>query len=330
MFSIMYATDKTYAYICAASMISMLENNKSVDKIYIYLFSEDLSAIDKNKFYELVNKYGRTLNVIESKDFIGMFESYNLPNSRGVGYSNYVRLYVPEILLDINKIIYMDCDTIVLGGLQELYDIEIETYACAAACDWGSARANLPFGRPLSELYFNSGVMVINMKYCREMNLFEKSIGDLKEYDISKTATMTDQDIINYSFHKHIKKISIKYNVPVDCRLFSPKWLKYMNEKNENTYYSDEEINMALRSPVILHYCLSQIIRPWYLNSNDKKTDVWKHYFEMTPWHDERRLNCPISAKRKIIMFAVKYFPEPLYAFLRKMKEEKRFKKMIS
>lgn len=328
LFRVMYATDREYAYICATSIVSLLENNKNVDDIHIYIFSENLTELDKVRFQKLIDEYGRKLEIIETENIINRFADCDLPKSRGGGYSAYIRLYAPEVLLGIDKIIYMDCDTIVLAGLQALYDIKLEGYVYAAACDWGSARANLPLGKQLTELYFNSGVLVINMDNYRDMKMYEKAIADLNKYNIYKTATKTDQDMINYSFGDKIKKISIKYNLPVDCRLFRPRWLHYMSEKDEKTYYSEADIYEALIEPVVMHFCLSQIIRPWYTNSNDEETSKWIHYYRMTPWCDQERKTYYVNVKRRIIMLAVKYCPQPVYAYLKREKERNRFKKL--
>lgn len=85
MFRVMYATDKEYAYICATSMISLLENNKRTDEIYIYLFADNLSETDKTRYNELVSQYGRTIEIIESGKIIDKFAICNLPKSRGGG-----------------------------------------------------------------------------------------------------------------------------------------------------------------------------------------------------------------------------------------------------
>ena len=90
----------------------------------------------------------------------------------------YLRLKLPEILEDVDKILYIDSDTIVKRDLGELYgNYDISEYPLAATKefiitqlldDWEPAdylREEFPL---FKEKYFNSGVLLLNLKWLRE------------------------------------------------------------------------------------------------------------------------------------------------------------------
>lgn len=328
MIKVMYVTDSNYAPVCAVSMQSLLENNKNIDTIEIYLCSDHLSDNEEKKFDDMCKKMSRKITFVDVDSLVTHFQNSGLPLFHD-SYGAYVRLATANIIPDVEKIIYLDCDTLILGDLQELYDTDIAKCAYGMSCDWGAASANIPIGREKSDMYFNSGVLLININFCRENQTFERVIADLKKYDLRKTATASDQDMINYSFGNVIQKLPMKFNVPVQARLFSAKCLRNMMEKNDKTYYSIEEMEKAVRQPVILHFCLSQIIRPWYENCNDELVGVWDSYLNKSSWNGYTKSYFAVDLKRKLIMWAVKYLPGSFYSFLKRYKDGIRLTKTV-
>ncbi len=328
MIRVMYVTDSNYAPVCAASMESLLENNKNIDTIEIYLCSDHLSDDEKKRFDDMCKRMNRQITFVDVDALVMHFQNSGLPLFHD-SYGAYVRLAADNIIPSAEKVIYLDCDTLVLGNLQELYDVDIDKYAYGMACDWGASSANIPIGRKKSDIYFNSGVLLININFCRENHTFDKAIEDLNKYDLRKTATASDQDMINYSFGNLIQKLPMKYNVPVQARLFSAKCLRNMMEKNDKTYYSIREMEEAVRQPVILHFCLSQIIRPWYENCNDELVGVWDSYLNKSSWNGYTKSYFAVDLKRKLIMWAVKHLPGPFYSFLKRYKDNIQLTKTV-
>ncbi len=85
--------------------------------------------------------------------------------------SAYARLFIPDLLPDEERVIYMDCDMLVTGSLDEawtcdLNDKVVAAVRCPAPTAAFAAAINLPI-----EQYFNSGFLVLNLRLWREESI---------------------------------------------------------------------------------------------------------------------------------------------------------------
>jgi len=191
-------------------MISLLSASKNTkDTIIAYVLTMDLS--DVNEKYQPLNEQHRkyledmlkeqnpdsTVTLIDITDIYksSMLNSKNLKNH----FTPFAQLrlfadIIPEIPY---KIIYLDTDTVVNGDLKELFKIDISNYELAAVKDlynW------LNPNRWKVKKYFNSGVLLLNMKEIRKTKLFKKS----RELVANKKMISPDQDALNFLVKKKL------------------------------------------------------------------------------------------------------------------------------
>ncbi|MEG4309722.1 MULTISPECIES: glycosyltransferase [unclassified Microcoleus] len=82
----------------------------------------------------------------------------------------YVKLQPEKYTKETERLIWLDSDTIVLGSLDPLWNLDLQTMPIAAAPNvWGNTN-NSQDRNP----YFNTGVLVYNMKLWEEEQLSEK------------------------------------------------------------------------------------------------------------------------------------------------------------
>lgn len=313
--NIMYATDKNYAPVCAASITSLLENNRECGQIRIFLFADRLGTYEE-KMTGLVHKYGREIEVIQAAPIVDAFKKMNVPKVSG-SYSSYVRLAASEKLKEIDKFLYIDCDTLIFHNIEELYDRNIERYAAGAVCDGISARCNLALGRTIQDLYFNAGILLVNAEYWRKKDVLHAMIDDLNKYNLNQTTTGSDQEMINFTLYKKIYKLPLKYNVLAQNRIYEPRKMRYMIEKNDQNYYSLSEMKEAKEDPYIVHFASSTLIRPWFLNSYDPLTGKWDDYLSRSGFSFEKKEQ-KISRWQKMCILALKTLPAPIYMVLKR------------
>ena len=84
-----------------------------------------------------------------------------------------LKFKISEILANYDKIIYLDGDILVQKDLTELYNIDIDGYYVAAVDDTGKIYHKKDVYAKYPN-YFNSGVMLLNLKKCREDNISSK------------------------------------------------------------------------------------------------------------------------------------------------------------
>ncbi|HDR1453451.1 TPA: glycosyltransferase family 8 protein, partial [Pasteurella multocida] len=99
--------------------------------------------------------------------------------------ATYARLKAVDYLpSDVNKIIYLDIDTLVFDDLTPLWETNIENYGVAACFD-SFVEYEIPEHKYTISLssqhyYFNAGVMIFNLDIWREIDVFNSSLDWLK------------------------------------------------------------------------------------------------------------------------------------------------------
>lgn len=210
---------------------------------------------------------------------------YDKPDISMLKYTNQVghitmtatyRLFAPFILKDLDKVIYLDCDILVLDDIKKLWERDVKYIG--GVID-GLYKHNAQ-KNDLHHTYINSGVMVLNLKNLKKLNYLERIEQTQNgEYNIG----LLDQDIINIAFEKEIELLPEVWNVP--AKIYS-----------ETT----EEMMQARNHPSIVHWCGWQ--KPW-------KDDVWfgKQWkeFEVKPFKGKRAIvltYAPVTEEEKELL----------------------------
>ena len=140
----------------------------------------------------------------------------------------FYKLLIPQILPpDIDKAIYLDADIIVNMDIRMLYRINIGLAPLAAVTELsnGVERFRICSEKILAkEDYFNSGVLLMNLKRLR---LEEKTIlKGLKFKSENPQYPQFDQLILNYCFSTQAFKLPLKFNRFVGCARKSKEAVK--------------------------------------------------------------------------------------------------------
>lgn len=145
-----------------------------------------------------------------------------LPSSH-VTAEGFFRLYAVNLLKDMDRVLYLDIDTVVDGDLTELFEMDFEgNYFCAAEDskdkDWTALKGKL--GIPYEYPYINSGVLLMNLELLRDVVDKDFVCDFLRKHHAR--FSFCDQDLINKAWYDKIKVISNKYN----CMCREPKGMR--------------------------------------------------------------------------------------------------------
>ncbi|EDO39657.1 predicted protein [Nematostella vectensis] len=118
------------------------------------------------------------------------------------------RLFLPDILTEVDSLIYMDIDTLFLSPVQWLWDqfsnfnssqlASMTPEGEVSATGWYNRFARHPY---YGKLGLNSGVMLMNLTRMRSFGWQEKILPIYNKYRFD--ITWGDQDILNILFHYH-------------------------------------------------------------------------------------------------------------------------------
>jgi len=250
------ASDNNYAQHLGVTLISILENSNNPTEINFHILENGINEENKEKIHSISRKHGANIFFyrIEEKKI------NSFPKLGHLSKAAYLRLFLPSIIpLDIEKIIYLDCDLVVLKDIFQLYRLDLQGKSLGAIKDVKSKEIIRIYFYHGLKSYFNSGVMLIDLGAWQKLNITARAIEFINKY--AKELTTADQDVLN-------------------C-LFKDDWLEL--PRIYNTDPKHEAINsLPSQDTAILHY--SDKIKPWsYLYYGRNKKYYFK-YLALSPW----------------------------------------------
>ena len=197
----------------------------------------------------------------------------DLTLSKWVTVQAWFRIKLPDLCKDLDKVLYLDCDTLIRGNLDELFSLDLTDKYLAGVKDvWGVSKYVKRLDMK-SGVYVNSGMLLFNCDYCRKEHFFDKVVDFAKNN--AKIIEFCDQDSINKVVDEHKLVISPKYN------LMDTWWRGgyYEFEGEEETEYLQ-----AKENPVIVHLTG---LKPAFKGCGNKFKDEWWEVAKKTNIYDE-------------------------------------------
>lgn len=272
--TLVYATSSDDTFIITIiSMYSIIRRRKRDTEIDFIVLTDDYFHEDlKTKFVKLTD--GIPKITVTFKSVGRVFENVFLQQDF-IKKSTYFRLLIPNIV-DTEKCLYLDYDTIVCTDLQELYNTDLtdQYIAGVKAPSYHLRREKESYCKQakLKDLtqYVNAGVLLMNLKKMRKDNVTERFLDLLPCNMLSQ-----DQDIINSVCYGKIGFLPFCYNVMT----------KYanLNVREYDNLFTYEELEDAWNQPKIIHF--ADRIKPW--NSMEcVMGDYWWNVCKNSPMWD--------------------------------------------
>lgn len=266
--NIAYAPDDKYINQTVVSMVSAIENNKEHDIEFIILYS-NLKDENVTKLQNTTNLPNVKLRMLQIDENI--FK--NLPLSKWVTVQAWFRIKLPDLCQDLDKILYLDCDTLVLGDLSELFSLNLDNKYLAGVKDvWGVDKYVKRLDMK-SDIYINSGMILFNAEFCRKEDFFSKIVEFANSN--SKIIEFCDQDSINKIADTQKLVLNPKFN------LMDTWWRGgyYEFEGQEEADYLQ-----AKENPIIAHLTG---LKPAYKGCKNKFKDKWWEYAKQSSIYQE-------------------------------------------
>lgn len=245
--------------------------NVTSDKVTMYLLHNGLKDSTVKRLQKIADKYNVGLKFLKIDSEI----LKDCPVDNTIHYGNimmYARLLLPSMLPHLNKVVYLDCDLVVLQDLKSLWATDVNEMAVAMAPDY-YYNDNETLGRLeiAGGKYLNSGVIVMNLDYWRRHNIQKEVLAYIvKNRD---RIIYPDQDALNVVLKNEHKELPMKYNI-------TPfHFYKNLEHFPKDRY---EEIAEARRSPVIFHYIGT--IKPWSLGSYVPGKELFLKFQRLSGW----------------------------------------------
>lgn len=262
---LVFAVDDNYAPFLAVALRSILDNATAGNFYKVYVLNTEISELSKEKlnefncdimeikYVDVAERMGRL-----SKDKIHLRDYYTK--------AIYYRIFIPDLFPQFDKVLYVDCDVVVLEDIANLYNTELGDNIFAAVHEETMTVMDV-FGRYSEqflgvkrERYFNSGLLLINTKEYKKERIEEKFINIMNKY---KFEVAPDQDYLNYLCKDRIKYCEIGWNktpFPAEINPFDDTKLK------------------------LIHYKLN--FKPWHYDNVRYEKYFWQ-YAKNTPFYEQ-------------------------------------------
>ena len=305
--NIVYASDNNYVRPLGISIMSLLENNKEQQEINIFVIDNNIAADSKTIIKNIVKQYKRNIEFIDF-NFLCAELKVNVEFPKAA----YARLFLYK--LNIDKALYLDSDTIINASLKELYEIDISNYEIAGVQDNAAYYLLKKIGMNKKNRYINSGVLLMNLDLWRKRNI-GKRFTDFIELHKGKV-NHHDQGTLNGVCKDSTLIIHPKYNMMPEMIHMSVKQSNFLYDVHN--YYTQEEIDEAVKNPVVIHYIEKFYSRPWKKDCTHPLKGEFLKYLNKSEFDKELESN----GLNKKILFRKKIYekcPFIIYAIFEKI-----------
>ena len=310
--NILYQSDNNYAAYMGVSICSLFENNKESDEINVYVINDSISQENTDKLLEMAEKYSRRIILLDPTDLLqdtSLSLTFGCSGKRWNNHSYLKLLFTRMISENIDSLLYIDCDTVVVGDLSDVFRYDLGKNSIGMVQDSLTTYSKTSIGLEDTDRYYNSGVILFNTAAWIENRCEERIINHLKNVRVYGTI---DQDVLNVVLKDEIYTLPIRFNL-------QPVYIDYSLEqynrvyKHAEPYYSNDEVRDALLSPVIFHFLRYLGQSPWHKNSMHPCREYFDMYLERSPWEGLQRKEGKKEFAFKIERLLYKTMPKGLF-----------------
>ncbi len=258
---IFFSTDDNYIPFLDVAVRSLVLHASSENRYRIIVLNTGL----KEENVRLVKANETDFVTVEFLDISEKVEKIksHFKNIYHFSVVTYYRLFIASLFPEYGKVIYLDCDLVVLDDVAKLYDTDLEGNIL------GGARENFIYTTPEFRRYakeavgvdpadyINAGVLLIDLDAFRRARIEETFVHLIKTYNFDTVDP--DQAYLNFLCSGKIK-------------MLSSAWNKEPLEKTEGEYIG------------IMHYALYK--KPWQYNDVLYGEYFWE-YAEKSPFYRE-------------------------------------------
>lgn len=274
------ACDESYAMPLAVLVASICCANSSDRKVVIHVVHPGISERLRRKIERSLRSQYVSIDWIaiaqdRLTEFAGSLTSFD-----HVSIAAYYRLLLPELLPDaLEKVLYLDCDLVVIEDLSELWDTPLEGALLGAVPEIAkrASTAGAPEGirRPEdlgmadTQQLFNSGVMLIDLLRWRSQLVPHRCFAYIQA--AMRQLRWHDQEALNVVACGNWRRLAARWNVTMHV----------FGDVADSALAND-----LVENPAIIHYNTSR--KPWMPGFNKGFLQEFEMYLALTDWSDRR------------------------------------------
>lgn len=196
----------------------------------------------------------------------------NAPTNSRYPKEMYYRLLAPFLLPShLEKVLYLDPDILVINPLYALWETDLSDYLFAAAAHTGKTELSNNVNRirlKTDHDYYNSGVLLMNLKKGRDMIRREEIFAFVAEH--GSELFLPDQDVLNALYGSEV--------LALDDAIWNYDARNYRNYLLRSGGVRD--MKWVMQQTSILHFCGRA--KPWKHGYKYRFGLLYQHYVQLT------------------------------------------------
>ncbi len=266
------AADEAYVAHSAAMLHSVLVNGGAEIAVH-YLHGSSFPENAKRALTEMVHTRGATIHFHRIHDR----RLHGLPVDARFGPAMWYRVFLPRLLRGVDRVLYLDIDTLVLSPLTPLWELSLEGCYLAAVRNvfmkyhrWRASDLGVRI-----EDYFNSGVLLFNLKEMRRAMFTRRVLHLVRRRGAS--LLWPDQDALNLTVGSRWLPLDPRWNV-MNSYLSHPDLATLV--------FGAQELRQAIAEPAIRHFEGPEENKPWHPGHDRQGRELYLRHRRDTPWPD--------------------------------------------
>lgn len=259
MIKIALCFDANYMHMALAVVRSVLDFHNKDDLTFFFIV--DMSDTDLQALKEELSTIGVAYHVacVDPENF------KNLSTKGHITRAAFMRLELDRTFPELDKVLYLDSDLIVTSSLSQIWNMDLTQKPLAAVANAGKDGSKR-LGLSSNHVYFNSGVLLLDLNYFRENNIRERAYKWLEENNSSRA--FHDQDAFNVLYEDKAHTLPKRFNMQAF-------WFRFFFSANQDL---QDEIAQEFKQCGVVHFSSGR--KPWQKGDMHPMKETFLKYYK--------------------------------------------------
>jgi lipopolysaccharide biosynthesis glycosyltransferase len=250
---VVFAANEAYGPYCAAAIRSVCCTAQPRSRVFAHVLTSGFQRHTADMVMRAAHDNGGRASI----HLVDLGTVSKLPTLNHISTDTYSRIIAPDVLPNVSRMVYHDCDLVVLDDIGILSDLPLNGCVVGGVNHRDSTLGQefvTRYGlRESTQRYMNAGVLVIDAAAWRK-EAAGTAILRWMHANADRLA-YSDQDAINHHFQGRIADLPLRWNV--ESHLFAARF---------NGQHCGPDVQIALADPAIIHY--TGTLKPWCFASH--------------------------------------------------------------
>ena len=308
--NIVLASDQTYYIGLWVTLVSLLCNTKTKSVINFFIFDGGINKKSKIKLLKKLKEINKNISISyldpqldEFKDPSSAYLSDRM-SEKSAGFLSYSSIMIPKRFNNLDKAIYLDVDLLILMDIELLWNTKMDGKPIAAVIDYfpdytkyNDIQNPSKYSIDLNSSYYNTGVLLYDIKALNQYNFTKKCINYLNNED-RKNFRLNDQSAINVVMNNNFHTLDNNFN------FLNGFLLQKIHKENLTA-----ELDFFNHQQYIFHFTTHKY---WKYYSPNFHCELFYFFLRKYKYHDKfKAYNNPLKFKIKLsikkILISINY-----------------------